>query len=106
MRENMLTAILFGHAGKDAMLREAADVWWTKTYEEIVEKANNCPECIRAGTNTNCLKNQKEFRTLPKSEKPNEVPFKTKNRDWKGWEVSVRTVLKEKTIYIKICNGK
>ena len=27
MRDNMLTAIHFGHAGRDAVLREAAEVW-------------------------------------------------------------------------------
>ena len=68
----MLSAIHFGHAGGDAMLREAADVWWNRKHREIVEKANNCPECIRAGKNIKCLKSQKEFGTLPKVEKQKE----------------------------------
>ena len=72
MRENMLTAIHFGHAGRDAMLREAADVWWPKICREVVEKAKNCEECIKAGKNLKCLKSQKEFGTIPKAEKPNE----------------------------------
>ena len=54
------------------MLREAADVWWPKIYREIVEKANKCEECIKAGKNLKCLKSQKEFGTIPKAEKPNE----------------------------------
>ena len=58
MRENMLTAIHFGHAGRDAMLRDAADVWWPRIHKEIVEKANNWAECIRADKNTECLKGQ------------------------------------------------
>ena len=44
MRENILTAIHFGHAGRDAMLREAADVRWPRMHTELVEKANYCPE--------------------------------------------------------------
>ena len=42
MREKMLNAINFGIAGQDAMLREAANVWWP--HMEIVERANNCQE--------------------------------------------------------------
>ena len=68
----MLTAIHFGHAGRDAMLREAADMWWLRIHKEINEKANNCPECTRAGKNKKCLKSQKELGTLPKAEKPSE----------------------------------
>ena len=41
MRENVLRAIHFGHAGRDAMLREASDVWWPRIHREIVEKARN-----------------------------------------------------------------
>ena len=96
MRENMLTAIHFGHAGRDAMLREAADVWWPKIHREIVEKANNCEECIKAGKNLKCLKSQKEFGTIPKAEKPNEEisldfagPFQTAPMQTKYMLVSV-----------------
>ena len=28
MQENMMNAIHFGHPGRNAMLRDAADVWW------------------------------------------------------------------------------
>ena len=72
MRENILTAIHLGHAGRDAMLRDAADVWWPRIHREFGERANNCPECIRAGKNMNCLKSQKKLGTLPKADKPNE----------------------------------
>ena len=41
MRENMLWAIHFSHAGRDAMLRKASDVWWPRIHREIVEKARN-----------------------------------------------------------------
>ena len=68
----MLTAIHFAHAGRDAMLREAAEVWWPKIHREIVEKANNCTECMKAGKDLKCLKSQKKFGTIPKAEKPNE----------------------------------
>ena len=59
LRENMLTAIHFGHAGRNAMLRETADMWWPRIHREIVEKANNCPECTRAGKNISFLKVKK-----------------------------------------------
>ena len=68
----MLTAIHFGHAGRYAMLRGAADVWWPRIHREGVEKANICPECIKTGKSIKCLKSQNEFGTLPKAEKPNE----------------------------------
>ena len=39
MRENLLRAIHFGHAGRDAMLKEAADIWWPHGHREVVQKA-------------------------------------------------------------------
>ena len=47
MQENMMNAIHFGHAGRDAMLSDAADVWWPKIHREIIEKASNCPQKVR-----------------------------------------------------------
>ena len=38
MRENMLWAIHFAHTGRDAMLREASDVWWPRIHRENIEK--------------------------------------------------------------------
>ena len=61
MRENMMNAIHFGHPGRDAMLRDAADVWWPKIHREIIEKASNCPQCRLEGKNLKCVKSQKEF---------------------------------------------
>ena len=51
IRENMLTANHFGHAGRDAMLRDAADVWWPRILGEIIEMAKNLPECFKADKN-------------------------------------------------------
>ena len=72
MRENLLRAIHFGHAGRDTMLREASDIWWPKIYREIVEKAQICSECQKTGKNLNCLKTQKEFGKLPEAKESNE----------------------------------
>ena len=72
MRENVLRAIHFGHAGRDAMLREASDVWWPRIHREIVEKARNCSECQKAGKNFKCVNSQKEFRKLPEAKSPND----------------------------------
>ena len=58
MRDNMLSAIHFGHAGRDAMLREAADVWWPRIHREIVEKAKSCQQCSQSGKNIKCLQSQ------------------------------------------------
>ena len=75
MRENMLRAIHFGHAGRDAMLREASDVWWPGIHREIINKARNCSECREAGKNFKCIKSQKEFGKLPQANQPNEEVF-------------------------------
>ena len=41
MRENVLRTILFRNAFREAMLREASDVWWPTIHRKIVEKAEN-----------------------------------------------------------------
>ena len=72
MRENVLRAIHFGHAGRDAMLREASDVWWPRIHREIVEKARNCAECQKAGKNLKCINSRKEFGKIPEAKNPND----------------------------------
>ena len=72
MRENLLRAIHFGHAGRDAMLREAADVWWARIHREIVERAQKCTECLKAGKNLKCIKSQNEIGKIPGTKEPNE----------------------------------
>ena len=68
----MLNAIHIGHTGRDAMLREAADVWWPRINREIIEKANNCQGCSKAGKNIKCLKTQNEYGKLPNAGNPND----------------------------------
>ena len=72
VKENMLQAIHFGHAGSDAMLREASDVWWPRIYRGIVEKPINCNECRLTGKNLKCMKAQNEFGKLPAANRPYE----------------------------------
>ena len=72
IRENILRAIHYGHAGRDSMLREASDIWWPRIHREIVEKARNCRECQIAGKNLKCLKSQNEFGKIPEASEPNE----------------------------------
>ena len=72
MRDNMSTAKHFGHAGGDAMLREAADVWCPRIHREIVERANNCPQCCAACKNLTCLKPQKVFGKILVADELNE----------------------------------
>ena len=71
MHENVLGAIHFGHAGRDAMSRDASDVWWPRIHREIVEKARNCSECQKADKNLKCVNSQKEFGKLPEAKSPN-----------------------------------
>ena len=59
MQENLLRAIHFGHAGRDSMLREAAGVWWPHIHREIVEKAEKCSECSKAGKTLKCFHSRK-----------------------------------------------
>ena len=96
MRENVLRAIHFGHAGRDAMLKEAADVWWPRVHREVVEKAKNCLQCQLAGKNLKCIKSQNEFGKIPESTEPNEEialdfagPFQNANQKKKYLLVSV-----------------
>ena len=65
MRENVMRAIHYGHAGRDAMLREAFDLWWPKIHREIVEKAQRCAESQKAVKNLKCLESQKDFGKIP-----------------------------------------
>ena len=65
-------AIHFGHAGGDAMLQEASDVWWPRIHREIVEKAKNCAECQTVGNSFKCVKSLKEFEKIPEAKNPND----------------------------------
>ena len=96
MRENILRAINYGHAGRDSMLREASDIWWPRIHREIVDKARNCRECQLAGKNLKCLKSQIEFGKIPEASEPNEEisldfpgPFQNVNSKKKYLLVSV-----------------
>ena len=59
MLDSMLTAIYFGHDGRDAMLREAVVVYWPMIHREIVKRAHSCPQCFAAGKNLECPKSEK-----------------------------------------------
>ena len=72
MRENVLRAIQSGHACRDAMLREASDVWWPSIHREIVEKARNCAECQKAGKTLKCINSQNELGKIPEAKSPND----------------------------------
>ena len=90
MRENVLRAIPFRHAWRDALLREASDIWWPRVYREIVEKAKNCSRCQQAGKNLKWVKSQNEIGKIPESNKPKEEialefarPFQNANQNKK-----------------------
>ena len=88
MRENVFRAIPFRNAWRDALPREASDIWWPRVYREIVEKAKNCSRCQQAGKNLKCVKSQNEIGKIPESNKPNEEialefarPFQNANQN-------------------------
>ena len=72
MQKNSLKAIHFCHAGRNSMLREAADVWWPHIHREIVEKAQKCSEHLKAGKKLKRYKSQKAFGKKPEAKEPNE----------------------------------
>ena len=42
-----------------------------RIYREIVEKAQKCTECLKAGKNLKCIKSQNEFGKLPETKELN-----------------------------------
>ena len=90
MGEIMLNAFLFGYADGDAMLREAADLWWPRSKNKKVEKAKNCPVFSKAGKNIKCLKSQNEYGKIAITKSPNDAisivfvgPFQNAKRNKK-----------------------
>ena len=78
MRENVLRAMHFGHAGRDAMLGKASDVWWPRFHREIIEKAKKCADCQKAGKNFKCKSRRTEFGKTPEESQPSDeisLPF-------------------------------
>ena len=57
----MIRAIHFAHAGRDAVLREASDVWWPRIYREVIEKTKSCRECRLACDNLKSMKSRNKF---------------------------------------------
>ena len=72
---------------------EAADVWLPRIHREIVERANNCPQCCAAGKNRKCLKSQKGFGKLPGNETSIDFagsfknPRTEKKTCWYRWKI-------------------
>ena len=94
--ENVLRAIRSGHSGRDAMLREASDMWWQEFTSISGKDKKNCEECQKAGENLNRLKIQKEFGTLPEAKSPKDEislnfagPFQNAYKQGKYLNVSV-----------------
>ena len=95
MREIVLRAIHIGHAGRDTMLREASDVWWPRIHLEIVEKAKDCAEFLKAGKKFYCVKSQKEFGKTPEAKNPNDEILLEFAR-------SFRNAYKQKTLLVSV----
>ena len=72
LKENMLSSIHFGLVGRHAMLGEASDIWRSRIYREIDEKAREGVECRQEGKNLKSIRSQNEFGKLPEAKQLNE----------------------------------
>ena len=54
LNKNVLRAIHFNQAGRDAM-------WWPRIHREIIEKAKKCADCQKAGEIFNDLRAKKNL---------------------------------------------
>ena len=67
-----MSAIHYGHPGRDTMLREIADIWWPKIHPEVINTARFCEDCSQAGKNVKLLQKQKEYGQTTQSSESNE----------------------------------
>ena len=70
LRASIMCSILYGHPGRDTMLRYVADIWWPKIHRDVVTTAQSCDQCNAAGKNIKPLLNK--FGKIPCSKNPNE----------------------------------
>ena len=72
LRASIMSALHYGHPGRDTMLRGIADIWWPKCHREVVNTAKVCERCSQAGKNVKVLQKQSEFGKIPRSTVANE----------------------------------
>ena len=72
LRASIMSALNYGHPGRDTMLRGIADFWEPKCRREVINTAIFCDECSRAGKNVKVLQKQSELGRIPPSTVPNE----------------------------------
>ena len=67
-----MSALHYGHPGRDTMLRGIADIWWPECHREVINTAKFCEDCSKACKNVKELQKQSEFGKIPRSIAPNE----------------------------------
>ena len=72
LRASIMSALHYGHPGRDNMLRGIADIWWPKCHREVINTAKFCKDCSKAGKNVKVLQKQSEFGKISRSTAPNE----------------------------------
>ena len=72
LRSSIMSSILYGHPGRDTMLRYVADIWWPKIHRKVINTAKCCEQCSNSGKNVKPLLKQSQFGEIPKSNQPNE----------------------------------
>ena len=71
LRKSLLSAIHYGHPGRDAMLRNVSDIWWPRIHRDVVNTARCCAKCREAGKNLKTILKQKGGKK-PNLVEPNE----------------------------------
>ena len=71
LRASIMSALHYGHPGRDTMLRGIADRW-PKCHREVVNTAKVCERCSKAGKNVKVLQKQSEFGKISRSTVANE----------------------------------
>ena len=59
LRATIMSALHYGHPGRDTMLRDIADIWWPKCHREVINTARFCEDCSRAGKNVRASKTER-----------------------------------------------
>lgn len=72
LRKSILSAVHYGHPGRDTMLKTVAEIWWPHIHRDVINTARMCEKCQQAGKNSKTLKKQSDFGKIKPSEKPNQ----------------------------------
>ena len=67
LKKSILTAVHYGHPGRDTMLRTVAEIWWPNVHRDVINTAKMCQQCQQAGKSVETLPKQTAFGKKDKS---------------------------------------